>query len=77
MAIDRISASAAAPTRYGGSTAAESPEWIPASSMCSRMPATTARSPSAIRSRSSSMAPSRKRSRSTGCPSETSAARRM
>ena len=28
------------PTVCGGSTQAESPEWMPASSMCSMMPAT-------------------------------------
>ena len=47
---------------------AESPEWTPASSMCSMMPATITWSPSAMASTSTSVASSRKRSISTGCP---------
>ena len=45
--MSRISSSSAGVAVCGGSTAAESPEWMPASSMCCRMPQTTARSPSA------------------------------
>jgi len=40
-------------------THAESPEWMPASSMCSMMPATTTVSPSARQSTSTSTASSR------------------
>ena len=40
--MSRISASSAGGRCSGGSTAAESPEWMPASSMCWRMPQTTA-----------------------------------
>ena len=47
---------------------AESPEWTPASSMCSITPATIVRSPSLMASTSTSMASSRKRSISTGFP---------
>ena len=61
--------------RYGGSTHAESPEWMPASSMCCITPPITTRSPSEIASTSASNASSRKRSMSTGRSSDTRAAR--
>ena len=50
----------------GGSTHAESPEWMPASSMCSMIPPTRSSSPSKTASTSTSTARSRKRSISTG-----------
>ena len=49
-----------------GITQAESPEWTPAGSMCSRIPATQAASPSQRMSTSSSSAPSRNSSTSDG-----------
>ena len=52
---------------YEGSTAAESPLWMPASSMCCMIPPMTTRSPSATASTSTSKASSRKRSTRTGC----------
>ena len=54
-------------SEYGGSEQALSPEWTPASSMCSITPPITTRSPSLIASTSTSIASARKRSTSTGC----------
>jgi len=53
-------ASAAGGMSTAGSTQEESPEWIPASSMCCMMPAITTSSPSASASTSTSVASSRK-----------------
>jgi hypothetical protein len=50
----------------GGMVQAESPEWTPASSMCSSTPPTKVSSPSNTASTSTSMAPSRKRSTRIG-----------
>ena len=61
--------------RYGGSTQAESPEWMPASSMCCMTPPMTQRVPSEMASTSASNASSRKLSISTGCSGATRAAR--
>ena len=58
----------------GGMTQAESPEWMPASSMCSITAGTKASSPSARQSASTSMAFSRKRSMRIGRSGETSTA---
>ena len=59
----------------GGTTHELSPEWMPASSMCSMMPPmTTAPVASATQSTSNSMASSRKRSISIGRSCETSTA---
>ena len=58
-------------------TQAESPEWIPASSMCCMIPPITTRVPSASASTSTSKASSRKRSSRTGCSGEASSARRI
>ena len=58
----------------GGITQAESPEWIPASSMCSMMAGTNASSPSAMASASTSMAFSRNLSIRMGRLGETSTA---
>ena len=65
-------------SEWGGSVAEASPEWMPASSMCSRTPPTST-SPvrSATRSRSTSMASFRKRSMSTGCSGDAFTASRM
>ena len=56
----RISSTCASVIRYGGSTQAESPEWMPASSMCCITPPMTQRVPSAMASTSASKASSRK-----------------
>ena len=50
------SASVAASSEYGGSEQALSPEWMPASSMCSMMPATKVSVPSERQSTSTSTA---------------------
>ena len=50
-------------TTHGGVQQAESPEWMPAISMCSKMPPTNTSLPSQSASTSTSMAASRKRSR--------------
>ena len=60
-----------------GSEQALSPEWIPASSMCSMIPATTVVFPSLIASTSTSIASSRNLSIRIGWPGETSSARTM
>ena len=57
-----------------GMTQAESPEWIPACSMCCMMAPTTETSPSEMQSTSTSTAPSRKRSTRMGRSGDTSAA---
>src|SRR5918997_861350 len=63
-AVDsRISRSISLPSECGGSTQAESPEWMPASSTCCMIPPIHTSSPSQIASTSTSMAFSRKRSR--------------
>ena len=59
----RISPSISAPSECGGSTQAESPEWMPASSTCCMIPPIQTSSPSQIASTSTSIAFSRKRSR--------------
>ena len=56
-----------APSVIGGSAQAESPEWMPASSMCSITPPRKSSSPSYSASTSISIASSRNRSTSTGC----------
>ena len=58
----------------GGITHAESPEWMPAYSMCSITAGTNASSPSAIASASHSVASARKRSIRIGCSGVTSTA---
>ena len=65
-ASPRISASSSAVTDGAGSTHAESPEWTPAGSTCSRIAATQAPLPSQSASTSSSRAPSRNASTSAG-----------
>ena len=59
----RISSSMSPPSECGGSTQAESPEWMPASSTCCMIPPIQTSSPSQIASTSTSIAFSRKRSR--------------
>ena len=54
------------PSVIGGSAHAESPEWIPASSMCSMTPPRYSSSPSYSASTSISIASSRNRSTRTG-----------
>ena len=54
------------PNVTGGSAHAESPEWMPASSMCSMIPPMYTSVPSHSASTSISMASSRNRSTSTG-----------
>ena len=60
------------PRVIGGRAHAESPEWMPASSMCSMTPARYMSWPSKSASTSISIASSRKRSTSTGCSRVTS-----
>ena len=60
-----------------GITQAESPEWMPACSMCSMIAPTTDVSPSLMQSTSTSVALSRKRSTSTGRSGEAVTASRM
>ena len=68
LSVDsRTRSSSAAPRVTGGSVHEESPEWMPASSMCSMMPPRYMSVPSYSTSTSISMASSRKRSTSTGC----------
>ena len=64
-------------TFQAGSTEKESPEWIPASSMCCWMPPIQVSVPSESASTSYSNASSRNRSISTGCSGELSRARAM
>ena len=71
----RIWAMSARPRVIGGSAQAESPEWMPASSMCSITPPRNSSSPSYRASTSISIASSRKRSIRTGCPGLAAAAR--
>ena len=59
----RISSSISWPSECGGSTQAESPEWMPASSTCCMIPPIQTSSPSHRASTSTSIAFSRKRSR--------------
>ena len=63
VAWARISSSISPPSECGGSTQAESPEWIPASSTCCMIPAIHTSSPSHSASTSTSTESSRKRSR--------------
>ena len=63
----RISVMYSLPRVIGGSAQAESPEWMPASSMCSITPPRYSSCPSYRASTSISMASSRNRSISTGC----------
>ncbi|SKZ92565.1 Uncharacterised protein [Mycobacteroides abscessus subsp. abscessus] len=65
------------PSVIGGSAHAESPEWIPASSMCSMTPPMYTSVPSHSASTSISTASSRKRSTSTGWSGVNSVAREM
>ena len=58
-----------------GMTHAESPEWMPAYSMCSITAGTKTSSPSEIASASHSVASARKRSIRIGCSGVTSTAR--
>ncbi len=65
-------------TLCGGTTQELSPEWMPASSMCSMMPPmTTAPVASATASTSNSKASSRNLSISIGCPGEAATALTM
>ncbi len=59
------------PSETGGSVHAESPEWMPASSMCSMTPPMYSSAPSYSASTSISIASSRKRSTSSGIPGPT------
>ena len=59
----RICSSISSPSVCGGSTQAESPEWIPASSTCCMIPAIHTSLPSHSASTSTSIESSRKRSR--------------
>ena len=59
----RIRSSMSSPSECGGSTQAESPEWIPASSTCCMIPPIHTSSRSQSASTSTSIAFSRKRSR--------------
>ena len=72
----RIRAMYSLPSVIGGSAQAESPEWMPASSMCSMTPPRYSSCPSYSASTSISMASSRNRSISTGCSGLASVARR-
>ena len=69
-----ISSCTFADSEKGGRQQAESPEWMPAISMCSRMPPMYTSSPSLSASRSHSTAPSRNLSRYTGWSGETAVA---
>ena len=62
----RMRAISASDRLMGGSTQAESPEWMPASSMCSMTPPRNSSPPSYRASTSISMASSRNRSMSRG-----------
>ena len=62
----RIRSSSDVDSVTGGSVHAESPEWMPASSMCSMTPPRNSSVPSNRASTSISMASSRKRSMSSG-----------
>ena len=72
---DLISSSTEGGRLYAGSTQAESPLWMPASSMCCITPPMMVRVPSLRQSTSTSVASSRNLSISTGLPGETSTAR--
>ena len=72
-----ISATTAGGSECGGMTHAESPEWMPASSMCCITPPMTVRRPSLRQSTSTSVAFSRNWSMSTGVSRDTSAATRV
>jgi hypothetical protein len=61
----------------GGSTLAESPEWMPASSMCCITPPMTTRLPSATQSTSTSMASARNSSMRIVCVAARSRRRSM
>ena len=63
----RIRSMTSVPSVIGGSVHAESPEWMPASSMCSMTPPRYRSLPSYRASTSISIASSRNRSTSTGC----------
>ena len=65
------------PRVIGGSAHDESPEWMPASSMCSMTPPRNSSSPSKSASTSISTASSMNRSTSTGCSGLTWVARVM
>ena len=73
---DRISAMYSWLSVIGGSAQAESPEWMPASSMCSMTPPRYSSAPSYSASTSISIASSRNLSISTGCSGDASVARR-
>ena len=73
----RSSATVSGLSEKGGSEQAESPECTPASSMCSRIPATNTLWPSARASTSTSVARFRYWSISTGLSPETCTASRM
>ena len=70
-----ISSRISRPSECGGSTQAESPEWMPASSTCCMTPPIQTSSPSQIASTSTSTAFSRKRSRKISRPCEPRATR--
>ena len=76
LVASRMASMSAWPSVIGGSAHAESPEWIPASSMCSITPPRYRSSPSYSASTSISIASSRKRSMSTGCSGLACVARR-
>ena len=69
-----MSSRISAPRVGGGRMQAESPEWIPASSMCSMIPPITTRVPSLIASTSTSIASSRNLSTRMGRSGEASTA---
>ena len=71
VVCSRICCSTGSPSVNGGMTQVESPEWMPASSMCSMMPATSTVAPSATASTSTSRAASRNLSINTGSASPT------
>ncbi len=73
----RIRSISRAPRVIGGSAHAESPEWMPASSMCSITPPRKSSCPSKIASTSISTASSMNRSTSTGCSGLIAVARPM
>ena len=73
----RIASSSRPLTDQGGSEQAESPEWMPASSMCSMIPPITTVVPSEMASTSISMASSRNLSTRIGWSGEACTARSM
>ena len=73
----RMRATSSTPSVIGGRAQDESPEWMPASSMCSITPPRKSSSPSYSASTSTSIASSRNLSTSTGWQGEIWVARSM